>query len=166
MARRIFIAMDIDANLKKAIHSFTRKAFSGHDRIRIIPPENLHITLKFIGDTSEDEVESIKKIIGESVSAHKAFEYIGINEGFSGFSGVYHSLEKELSNIGIEKEHRGFDPHITAARIKNPFDISSIARITAAFDKGRSKADSVTLYESILSRQGARYIIIERFVLK
>jgi 2'-5' RNA ligase len=185
MARRIFIAIEISEDIRRAIYGQARKAFSAYDRIRIIPPDNIHITLKFLGDTRDEHIVNIINAVSTAVSGHKSFDYsleerigafpntgraktafIGINRGRNDISSLYGSLEDNLYNLGIEKEKRSFHPHITIARIKNPSDIGSIEWDPAGLPEYAPEAESVTLFESILGRHGARYIIIERFVLK
>lgn len=185
MARRIFIAADICRDLKNAIYGHTEKAFSDYDNVRIIPPENLHITMKFMGNTSDRKIEEIRSITSETVSCHKSFEYtvetymdafpavkragiayLGVGKGSEELTGIFNSLEEGLACCGIEKEKRGFYPHITAVRIKKPFDISAITRIPFSSAKNMYRVKHLSLYESILDRHGARYMIMERFILK
>ena len=185
MSRRIFFAVDIEKNFREAIYSHALKLFSGNTRTRIIPGENLHITLKFIGNTSDRDIEKIKAATGDLLSGFEGFSYsledyfgafpqkerarivfVGIKEGSKGFKRLFDILEDALSEIGIMREKRAFHPHITAARVKRPFDISDLSSMPLPVEKGQLNAGSVTLYESILGKQGARYINIERFVLK
>jgi 2'-5' RNA ligase len=185
MARRIFIAIEINENIRKAIFKQSMKAFSSHDYVRIIPPDNIHITLKFLGDTRDEDIGKIIRAVSAAASVHKSFDYsleekigafpdtekakiafIGIKRGRNNISSLYKSLEDKLSGLGIKKEKRRFHPHITIARIKKPVNIGSIVLDPASLPAYDMEAVSVVIFESILGRGGARYIIIERFVLK
>jgi RNA 2',3'-cyclic 3'-phosphodiesterase len=185
MARRVFIAAGISKDLKQDIYDHTSRAFPDHDNIRIIPPENLHITLKFIGYAGDRMIEEIKRITGEAVYGHESLEYtverhldafphtkkasivfLGIKKGSEALSGIFDSLEKSLTLYGLEKEKRRFHPHITAARIKKPIDVTAVTGLPFSCNEKTYRIGHVSVYESILERQGARYIIIERFVLK
>ena len=185
MAKRVFIAIDISRELKDIIYKYSSNVFLDLESIKVIPAENLHITLKFIGNTSEQDIQAIKNIIRVSVSGHEGFEYeleglpgafpsksrarivfIGIKSGEDRFRDIYNSLEDGLSGIGIRKEERDFHPHITIARIKRPVSIEGVPEDPLPACGSPLNASSVTLYESILSRRGARYINIERFGLK
>jgi 2'-5' RNA ligase len=185
MAKRIFIAIEIDKDLRDILHKYSSNMFLSNDNVKIIPTDNLHITLKFIGNTSEEDINVIRNIIKMSVSGHEAFDYeledfpgafpnksrariafISIKNGGDRFRDVYDSLEDSLSGIGIGKEQRDFHPHITIARAKRPVSIEEASDRPLPSHECPLNASSVTLFESILSRQGARYINIERFGLK
>ena len=185
MARRIFIAIEISEDIRKVIFKQSKKAFSSHDHMRIIPPDNIHITLKFLGDTRDEDIGKIIHAVSAAASGHKSFEYsfeekigafpntekakvafIEINRGRNNISNLYGSLEDKLSDLGIKKEKRRFHPHITIARIKKPTNIGSIELDPGILPAYDSEVASVTIFESILGRGGARYIIIDRFVLK
>jgi 2'-5' RNA ligase len=185
MARRIFIAVVISEDIRRIVYEQSRKAFAAREQIRIIPPENIHITLKFLGDTRDEDIGRIINAVSAAVSGHKSFEYsledrigafpstgrakiafIGINRGRDHISSLYESIEDKLYSLGIEKEKRSFHPHITIARIKKPSDIGSVKWEITDLKGYSPEASSVAVFESILGRRGARYIIIERFVLK
>jgi 2'-5' RNA ligase len=185
MARRIFIAVEISQEIRKIIYEQSRKAFSKHGHIKIIPPENIHITLKFLGNTQDEDIGKIIDGINYAVSGYNSFDYsldgnigafpnpgrakiafIGIKKGSKKFLSLYESIEDKLYSLGIEKEKRSFHPHITIARIKKPTDIGSTEWDPADMRGYDPEASSVAVFESILGRHGARYIIIERFVLK
>ena len=185
MAKRIFIAMEIDKDLRGILYKYSSNMFFNVDNVKIIPTDNLHITLKFIGNTSEEGINVIRNIIKTSISEHEAFDYeledfpgafpdksrarivfMGIKNGGDRFKDIYDSLEDGLSGVGIGKEQRDFHPHITIARIKRPVSIKEASDSPLPSHECPLNASSVTLFESILSRQGARYINIERFGLK
>jgi 2'-5' RNA ligase len=185
MARRIFIAVEVSEEIRKAIFEQSRKVFSALDNIKIVAPENLHITLKFLGNTRDQDIGKIIDAIKEAASSHRSFDYtleerigafpstgrariafIGIREDGNNITGLYESIEEKLSHLGIAKEKRSFHPHVTIARIRKPSDIGSVEWDPVSLRNYDPEASSVTMFESILGRQGARYIIIERFVLK
>jgi len=185
MSKRIFIAIDIEKNIQDQIYGYSLKTFSNIGTIRIIPPENLHITLKFIGKTGDNKIEDIKGIINSSVSSIGRFDldldndiggfphkerariaFIGTGSRSDGFKEVFDSLVLGLEKIGAIRAKGNFHPHLTIARIKKPMDISGMIRNSSLFWKSSIKITHVTLYESILAREGAKYIKIGRFGLK
>jgi len=185
MPRRIFIAVEISEDIRRAIYGQSRKAFSSYDRIRIIPPENIHITLKFLGNTRDQDIGKIIDATGEAVSSHESFDYsleekigafpntqrariafIGIKKGDNNVKSLYKSIEDNLFNSGFERENKRFYPHITIARLKKPSEICSTLWDSSSLSHFEPCAESAAVIESILGRDGARYIIIKRFVLK
>ncbi len=183
--KRFFIAADIREDIKLVIYKYALKHFSGSDNIRLVPPENLHITFKFIGSMEINKIESVKKTIKSSISSFRCFKYsmgkkinafpcirkagvliIGIKEGADRLFEIYNVIESKLEELGIPKDRRAFTPHITVARIKKPLNIErSVVPDLPIFEE-YVECNSISLYESILQRNGAKYINIERFDLK
>lgn len=185
MSSRIFTAIDIGKDLRDSIYSYSLKTFSGNSSIRVIPAENLHITLKFIGKTEEEKIEDIKDVIAGTLTGIGQFDlyvenelgafprlnrarvaFIGIDSGSSRIKEIFDRLEPGLEEIGIAREDRDFHPHITVARIKNPLDLTGITRNSGFIWTEPVWIRSVALYKSILGRQGAKYINIGNFSLK
>ena len=73
--KRIFIAADIEQNIREIIYKFTQRHFSYSNNIKLTIAENLHITFKFLGNTPDKEVSGIKKIIKVSVSGYGYLKY-------------------------------------------------------------------------------------------
>jgi RNA 2',3'-cyclic 3'-phosphodiesterase len=185
LVKRIFIAADIRKDIKLIIYKYALKHFSYSDNIRLVPPEKLHITFKFIGGIEVSKVESIKEAIKKSISMSRCFKYsieekigafpgirkarvsiIGIKEGRDKLFEMYGAIESNLKELGIPEDNRDFSPHITIARIKPPLNIEKAAGSTLPVFKGLIECNSISLYESILQGNGAKYINIERFDLK
>ena len=185
MKKRIFIAVDLDRELRESIYGYASKNFSRLVKARITDVSNLHITVKFIGNTDEEKLGEIKDILSESVAGHERFVYelerqvgafpgagrarivfIGLSRGRERLKALYRSIEGGLSGLGINKDQRDYHPHVTIARMKIPADISKIIEEPVSFQKIPLNAEAVTLYESVLSSRGARYINMGRFVLK
>jgi RNA 2',3'-cyclic 3'-phosphodiesterase len=128
---RLFVALEIPEALCENLAAI-RKNFSSIDPgLRWVPPENLHVTLKFIASVPNDKLEAIIDAL-RHVRADKS-----INLKFSGMGGTaagvyWASIEPDpaleklaadidhcLAPIGIAKENRAFHPHVTIARFKN-----------------------------------------------
>lgn len=185
MARRIFIAADLDRQTQEMIHAHASSMFQDMDGVRITPACNLHITLKFLGSTGDEKIQAIKKITGGSLQGTSSFSYnlkrcagafphperariifIGIEEGKKKLQKIFYCLEEALSVTGIKRQEREFMPHITIARIRRPFDTGRMISAPIPSFKIKPGMGSVSLYESILGSQGPRYINMARFVLK
>ena len=95
--------------------------------------DNFHITLKFIGEASQNKISSIKQAIKKTASnlspfnlrtdligffpkANKKTLWMGIKKEDSLLPKLFQNLEAELEIIGIEKEKKPFSPHITLLR--------------------------------------------------
>ena len=142
--------------------------------------EQLHLTLRFIGEVERPVAEDLVKALATLRSP--AFELrlsgLGTFDHRSGgaiWAGIEPAepvralaarLERICQSVGLQPERRAFKPHITLARWKGPR-----SREARAFLDGRTlfshsfEVDCVILYESRLSRHGAHYEAVERFRL-
>ena len=124
---RLFLAIKIPDQIQDQISSIYIQEAQG---VRWTPAHQLHLTLIFIGDQSQDKIDEISEAIAEI-----KFSSIPINLSKTGFfkSGIYWigieetttlmNLQKKLyraiTNLGIHVENRRFKPHITIARTKS-----------------------------------------------
>ena len=184
--RRTFIAIEIPATVKlKELLELLRVDLR-EDRIRWVDPEILHITLSFIGDTSEQQVNYISEQLEKTGSGYSSMElhfkelgvfpnlrkprvfWIGMerNELLENLQG---EIEVMLRDYGINRENRPFSPHLTIARIKW---IENIDKLKYWLQKYKSetiqktKIGEVVYYESKLTANGPIYNSIKKFPLK
>ncbi len=170
---RCFIA--IDAGFKKLEPLIERLSKIGG--VKAVQPENLHITLKFLGEISESRVEDVKNVMKKALSDFKSFTYTARGVGafpsenyirvvFAGVEGgevivdMQRKLENELEKIGFKREKRDFVPHITLARVKIPRRKAQLQRFIQEFKKesfGELKVKEVYLMQSILKPSGPEY---------
>lgn len=140
---RIFIALDIDSEIRECIREFVDKVRGTAPDVRWVSEESLHVTLKFIGEKAEAEVKRIEATL-QSIHA-KQFQlsfrgtgffptakaarvfWLGIEaqdlafrqqqaKGGGNVADLARNIEDVLSTIGIPKEARAFSPHLTLAR--------------------------------------------------
>ncbi|MGA7931708.1 MAG: RNA 2',3'-cyclic phosphodiesterase [Candidatus Sulfotelmatobacter sp.] len=128
---RLFVGLDIGDNLRGRIARFLDGVRGFAPDARWAQPESLHVTLKFIGEKSEEEVEKIKRLL-ETITAD-AFEmnfrgygffpgaraprvfWIGIEAG-SQLSSLAARVDENMASLDIPKEEHAFNPHLTLAR--------------------------------------------------
>jgi RNA 2',3'-cyclic 3'-phosphodiesterase len=130
---RLFVALDIDDIVRSRIDQFITGARDLAPNVRWVRPESLHVTLKFIGEQSETQVEEIKRalhaIAGENFEisfrgygffperrAAQVF-WIGI-EACPQLKSLAATVDARLAAINIPKEKHAFTPHLTLARCK------------------------------------------------
>lgn len=151
-------------------------------KIRTVNPDQLHITLKFLGDVDEPLIEKIKTVVDEACNDFHSFDFsftdIGIFPRKDGSGIVWigsdskevpiisKSLDERLSKIGIPKETKPFVNHVTIARPK--YNIKQIAKCldgkNYVFDK--QWVDSIFLMSSILTPRGPIYKIEKKSSLQ
>jgi len=183
---RLFIAVNISENNHKkiaGIRTILKKA--GAD-IKWVTDENIHITLKFLGDTGEEKLAGIKAKIETAIAGTKQFEicldccgffpseisprifFIGIKNGSKNLSGIAGKLDAELSEIGFSKETRPFAAHITIGRFRSGKGSEKLAKEAVKFpgETIRETVEKISLIKSTLTPAGPVYETVEEFCLE
>lgn len=186
---RLFTAVDISPDIQKRLENFIntiKKEIRENVYLKFVETENLHITLKFIGEVEESMVESIKTelekvIIGEKEAILKikgigAFPdlysarvyWVGIEGDTKILSKLFEKIDSTLERIGIERERKAFSPHLTIARLKrgNPKNLAKYFSNYMDEEFGEFIAKEFHLYQSILKPEGPIYKKLSSFVFK
>ena len=128
---RLFVALDIDDSIRTRIARFLDGVREFVPDARWVRPESLHVTLKFIGEKSEDEMRKITRaletIVAESIemkirgygffpgSQRPRVFWIGIESGPE-LTSLAAVVDEKLAELAIPKEEHTFSPHLTLAR--------------------------------------------------
>ena len=183
--KRLFVAIKIHPSthyisLFNEISSSLR-----HERIKWIEPENIHLTLKFFGETDEAKIPAIRQAIETAVAQSKPFTLKIANTGIFGShydpKVLWFGIEKqdeldslaqnffiELAKCGWEADRQNFVPHLTIGRIKELKDKPLFQKIISKYNTAEIQKENVTeiiLYESILRREGPLYVPVFSAVL-
>jgi len=182
---RAFIAIELAPAIKDTLAKIQDGLKPGLPKVSWVKPQNLHLTLKFLGDISSPQLKEIKRIIAETGQETPAFKiklddlgvFPGLRQARIIWAGISRdipvkqlagTLETKLSRIGIAKEKREFSSHITIARVKNPLDP---ANLETGLKKAKNdllganlefNAGGITLFESVLEAQGPVYTVLEK----
>jgi 2'-5' RNA ligase len=186
MVKRTFIALsfDIPEQLIRSIE--TIKADLKGIQVKWVETYNLHLTLAFLGDTNEQQVEQIRSGLRNillpfrklSLRLYKtgAFKtlynpqvlWIGIDDNEL-LKELYNSIQQLAENAGFTTETRPFKPHLTIGRIKSSGrdnNLKEVFNSEAAIIDVDVMTDSVIFYESILTSAGPTYKSLETCSLK
>lgn len=154
--------------------------------IKWVSPENIHITLKFFGETFEDRIPDISRVLKQVSSRHEAFSFTIAETGIFGSSynprvvwfgiknagplvALAQDVLTEVESIGWERDRQNFVPHITLGRVKDAKDKRLFQKMIDEHNKAFIQEAGVTgfrLYESILQREGPIYKVLEVYPLK
>jgi 2'-5' RNA ligase len=184
--KRIFIAVKIDAGkgLLDMISDF--RAVLRDERIKWTEIENFHITIAFPGETEEDKVTAVSKMLKEVSEGSGTFEMIikgaGVFKSFNDprvlwttiepsvkLNGLYELVIPGLRRIGINLEEREFRPHLTLGRIKGINDNDRFKALIMKYvniELQKQQVNEVILYESVLSHAGPIYKPLAKYSLK
>ena len=178
---RTFIAIDVSDEVRSAVGTFTSALKKEKARVSWVKPENVHITLKFLGEIDEEKIPEIIGALQECSKKQKPFEitikgsggfpnlkkpriiWVGMTEGIEELKSLAGAADNELSKLGFEKEKRAFKPHLTIGRVKALIDNESfIKKIQSTeFYGGRFTAGKISLMKSDLKPSGAEYTKLE-----
>lgn len=179
MKHRLFIAIDFADEVKRSIYQNAKNLIKGSD-LRISKPENLHITIKFLGDVEETKIPEIissldflKSIRGEAVNFSR-YGFFYRNRVPSVFwlkcevgekvMMTVNKLETVCEKIGFKKEDREFVPHLTLSRIKREPEHVLIQKIlNEPAVNLTTTIYNITLFSSVLTEKGAIYTILHNY---
>lgn len=128
---RLFIALDIDDEIRARIARFVDGVCNFAPDARWVHPESLHVTLKFIGEQPEGAVETIKQALTEIAAKPANIQFRGYGffptaksarvfwigmEAGPELAGLAANVDGKMAGLGIAKEERAFSPHLTLAR--------------------------------------------------
>jgi RNA 2',3'-cyclic 3'-phosphodiesterase len=180
-ALRLFLAVDVPETAVLAVSSAIEPWRAAFPRVRWVPPENRHITLKFLGATEADRVPWVEETVGGIVSIFRrvtvdvrglgAFPsmerarvlWAGVDDAEAGLDALVTDLETGLAPV-FRKEMRRFHPHVTVARSEPP------VRLPAAYGDtplvtGPFSIEQVVLYRSRLEGGSTTYEPLRSFPL-
>lgn len=177
---RTFIAIDLDSGIKGALLEFTGR-LKRPPSVKWAGIQGLHITLKFLGEISEDEAQRVESELRTVADMHPRFPlrikgtgtfppdsrkprvlWAGIEES-PDLASLQADIDGALEGIGFPKEERAFHPHLTLGRTKYPSDMKETLSILAKNADtlfGQMTVEKITFFRSILKPQGAEYSII------
>lgn len=186
---RLFLAVDLDEPLRQAAGRMADRirraaAIRQARAVRWVEPENLHVTLHFLGEVEDARARDLIQRLAPPLAA-PAFEiglgrtgvfppqgpprvlWIGIDPGASAMDAVHRELAARLTAADIPVEGRPLHAHVTMARLKQPVfaDLRGLASGTAPTTTGRCPVEHVTLYRSHLGPHGPRYEALARIPL-
>jgi 2'-5' RNA ligase len=183
MRRRVrtFVAIELPAEVRhracQLIESLRR---SSETDVRWVTPEQLHWTLKFLGDIDLLEIPEICRRLSKAVAPLAPFDvgargagafpdalhprtvWIGVREGLEPMIALHAAVEDVLADLGFRQEQRRFRPHITLGRIRNSAtgdrqEFAERLQEYAGFDAGISSVFEVTIFSSQSGPHGPIY---------
>jgi RNA 2',3'-cyclic 3'-phosphodiesterase len=175
---RTFIAVEMSPRvIGRADVLIDKLRVAGAD-VTWVRPQQMHLTLKFLGDVPDTETPDICRVVKEIAGQFEPFEiifrgagafpnareprtlWIGIDDGGEELKRLQAELDEALkTKLGYAKERRGFHPHLTIGRVKRMDNESGdhlrrLLEENAHFDADLAIVDEVVTFASFLGRQG------------
>jgi 2'-5' RNA ligase len=178
--KRTFIAVKVEAGSELLRLFSVLKNELKYDSIKWTDQNQIHLTLAFLGDTSEETIKYVSTMLSEISGGVSTFSFkisgIGVFRTLSNprviWAGIERSDELEnlfriiksgLDGIGIAREEGSFKPHLTLGRIKQVKEKGDLEKLAKQFDKKvfqEVKVSEIIFYESLLRPTGSVYIPI------
>jgi 2'-5' RNA ligase len=180
MARiRTFIAVEIPDAIRIQARRLIAKLGSSPTSVRWVDVNNIHLTLKFLGDVEDVEIAGVCQAIASAVRDLEPFQldcrgvgafpdldrprtvWIGTQGGDDEMGVLHEAIEKALTPLGFPKEPRRFHPHLTIGRVRRPGQdwkpLSQALRAQADLNLGPLPVDEVVVFSSQLNPSGPEY---------
>ena len=183
MAARTFLALDVDETVREHLARIAGGLRVGGARVRPVAPENIHVTLNFLGDVADEALDDVCRAVADVAAAAQPFEFTvrgvrcvpprgqvrivwaDVDDPDSRLAELQKALTAAMSALGFRPDRREYHPHLTVARVKyvaNPLALREAAGPYEDEDFGLQTAECVTTYTSKLTPGGAVYTAAAR----
>lgn len=184
---RTFVAIELDTGIKDSLSALIRELDTAGRSIRWVKPHGMHLTLKFLGEVSQDKINEVESVLGNIAKDYPAFPlnlagtgtfppgarfprvvWVGIGENET-LRMIQIRVENELEKIHFPREKRKFHPHLTLGRVKGPQNLETTLKTLAQYkeaDFGGMTVNKITLFKSTLKPSGAEYTILSEHRLE
>jgi 2'-5' RNA ligase len=184
---RTFVAVDLDPKIKEYFSELIRHLSRKNADIRWVKKQDMHITLKFLGEVSDNRIQKTTQSIRKACEPLESFQISFRGTGFfppqsrfprvlwagiepsHGLVSLQNSIENELQKHGFPREKRQFHPHLTLGRVRSSKNIPFVLQELADHQKsdfGSMKVEKVTFFKSTLKPTGAEYDVLSDIKLK
>jgi RNA 2',3'-cyclic 3'-phosphodiesterase len=179
---RVFIAIELPQSIRDSIEKQTARLHQvlGDQIIRWVPSQNMHLTLRFIGEISTTHLEFLKQLTAQEAQSHQQFDlqisglgafptsrrphilWAGLHAP-ADLASLQKSIETGVSRLGYESDERPFSPHLTLGRVRQNLDQDGLQMVRSALDTiqlgniGTTRVDSIHLIKSDLQPSGPIY---------
>jgi 2'-5' RNA ligase len=185
---RAFIAVPASDEVRHLVKDVVGSLrWAGAD-VKWVEPENVHFTVKFLGNISQEDAQKLGRALSESLRDTGGFDvtivkagtfpggtkaprvvWLGLGEGFETLKDVALKVEDACAGLGFGRETRPFKAHLTIGRVRRGSSgLSELAGAVAQveFKPLKLKVDRVNLTRSRLSPRGPTYTVIESIALR
>jgi len=182
---RSFLAINLSLDTKRFIQENIHQWRYLGRSVRWVKPDNIHLTLKFLGDITQEQVSEVSAVLQTITSCFSPFRlelatpglfpnlkrprilWVGLKGDIPELLKLQSELDKKLASKGFQPDDRPFIPHITVGRIKGrPPSTDKLSHfLQTNMDSTGDRIDKLCLYQSILTPSGAVYKPLGTYLL-
>lgn len=181
---RLFVALELPHTIKNALAEYVAPLQHLGRGVRWVKAENVHLTLKFLGDTPNAKLAAIQETLATvcrdftpliiEVAGAGVFPsarrpqvlWVGLNDASGQLGKLAQEIDARLHQLGFPRETRPFSPHVTIGRVRDTrVDAVTKAMLEHPFPQHKMICPECTLMQSELQRDGSIYTPVQKFVL-
>jgi 2'-5' RNA ligase len=181
---RTFIAVELSKPIRAKMVALQEKLALSGTEVKWVEPENLHVTLLFLGEVADREVHEVCRVVAAGCANHKPFSlsvetagcfpnlrrprvlWVGVGEGAKALCALHDALEPPLMDLGCyRREERNYTPHITLGRVKSDRPTEELAAALAKkadWKGGEIDVREILVMSSQLTSHGPAYGVLSR----
>jgi 2'-5' RNA ligase len=179
---RLFVALEIPSEVREKLAAMAQTLRAVSKEPRWVRPENLHITLKFLGEVRETKLDALRTVLAQIRSEQAvALEFRGLGffpnekhprvfwagiEASANLKKLAEDIEGAMEKLEIPREQRAFSPHLTLARFERqgvPEKLRGAIAENAKREFGSLQTNEFHLIQSRLKPSGAEYTTLASF---
>ncbi|WP_321401623.1 RNA 2',3'-cyclic phosphodiesterase [Maridesulfovibrio sp.] len=179
---RSFVAHPVPEEWKEIIRKSSASLRNGlQSKIAWVKPENMHLTLKFLGSVEEDKLAEVQGVLKKipvvnfkitnagagffPVQEKPHIIWLGIAEGTDTFCSTATKIDLEMAKLGFTKNRQSCHAHLTLGRVKKiaDDDWNALAEKISSIELPATEINGFTLYKSELTPDGPVYSVIQEY---
>jgi 2'-5' RNA ligase len=187
---RLFVGIPLDEEARRGVEKVVKKLKRGHWPVKWEKPEKWHVTVAFLGELTETEIDKVIKAVEKGVRGIKPFEirlkglgsfpdlvlprvvWLGLKGDLKNMARIYKGVREELRKLKLEFDEKPFRAHVTLGRVSKEARRKQRLELGKYLQKHREmkiwqqwRVEKVAVYESRLKPSGSEYKELKEVVL-
>jgi 2'-5' RNA ligase len=177
MPFRTFIAVELAGGVRRRAEKAIQRLRVANAKVTWVKPENLHLTLKFLGDVPDSDVPKVCQVVADAVRGFDPFEivfrgcgafpntaaprtiWIGVDQGSEELKAIHQAIDQALkAELRFPRETRRFQAHLTLGRVRESgpraAELGALIDEMADFDGDLTIVDEIVTFASFLEKSG------------
>jgi len=178
---RTFVAIQLSDEIRQSAVELQRALAKGDDSVKWVEPENIHLTLQFLGNVPDQEIADVCRVAQRAAAGAVPFEmtveeagafpsalrprtvWLRVSGGSEAVVGLCKSVGDGLVPLGFRREKRRFHPHVTLGRVRGrPDQLGASLVAKHDWSAGSMVVNEIVVMASELTSKGPHYNVMGR----